>query len=162
MKVNAWVDLSRQVEVNIDAEQIRVALEEAFAAAKLPNAFDQVNAPTVMLAFAGIGSFLSGFSDELIGRLNDKQRSVIANFLQTQVDRFKAVSGKSTLPAETQPPRRIRLLNEVRSDLPFGPRLIAPARVYESSEIVVNAYGAVSVITPTGVLGIKPDEFEWI
>lgn len=58
--------------------------------------------------------------------------------------------------------RRLRLLCEVRSDLPFPPKLIAAPRVYETSEIEVNQYGAVSIKMSGGSLGIKPHEFEWV
>jgi hypothetical protein len=58
--------------------------------------------------------------------------------------------------------RRIRILREVRSDLPFPPVLVAKPRVYEADEIVINPHGAVAVKTHGGLLGIKPDEFEWI
>ena len=58
--------------------------------------------------------------------------------------------------------RRLRLLRAVRSELPFGPFLRAECRAYEPSEISVNPHGAVSVRTPQGWLGIKPDEMEWL
>lgn len=35
-------------------------------------------------------------------------------------------------------------------------------RIYEPSELSINPHGAVSVITPKGLLGVKPDEFEWV
>ena len=57
--------------------------------------------------------------------------------------------------------RRLRLLRKVRSDLPCN-TLIAQPRVYDPHEIQINPLGAVSLILPSGVLGIKPDEFEWI
>ena len=58
--------------------------------------------------------------------------------------------------------RRLRLLHDVRSELPFAPFSVAKARVYDPAEIDVNPHGAVSVMTPGGWLGIKPDEMEWI
>ena len=59
-------------------------------------------------------------------------------------------------------PRRLRLLRTVRSELPFAPFSVAKARVYDPSEIDINPHGAVSVMTPGGWLGIKPDEMEWL
>lgn len=56
----------------------------------------------------------------------------------------------------------LRLLRQVRSDLPFPPYLIAEARTYAPKEIQVNMHGAVSVLTPNGWIGVKPDEFEWV
>ncbi len=58
--------------------------------------------------------------------------------------------------------RRLRVLRQVRSELPFPPALVAEPRVYEADEIVVNQHGAVAVRTSGGLLGIKPDEFEWL
>ncbi len=58
--------------------------------------------------------------------------------------------------------KSLLLFRTVRSDLPFPPYLVAEPRVYLPHEIQVNPHGAVSVITPNGYLGIKPDEFEWI
>lgn len=58
--------------------------------------------------------------------------------------------------------KRIRLFEEVRSELPFGPFLVAAPRVYEPSEIEVNPHGAVSIKMFGGSLGIKPAEFEWV
>jgi hypothetical protein len=61
----------------------------------------------------------------------------------------------------SEPTRHLRLLRTVRSDLPFAPFLTALARVYDPAEIQVNPHGAVSVLTPGGWLGVKPDEMEW-
>ena len=58
--------------------------------------------------------------------------------------------------------KRLRLLRTVRSELPFPPFLRAEPREYEAHEIQVNPHGAVSVMTPDGWLGVKPDEFEWL
>ena len=69
----------------------------------------------------------------------------------------------ATCPAPPKGPgRRLRLLRQVNSDLPFPPFLTADARVYEPDEVSVNQHGAVSVKTPKGLLGVKPGEFEWI
>ena len=57
--------------------------------------------------------------------------------------------------------RKLRLLKAVRSELPFPPYLLAEARAYAPDEIRVNPHGAVSVKTPNGWLGIKPNEMEW-
>ena len=58
---------------------------------------------------------------------------------------------------------KLRLLQVVRSELPFPPFLVALPRVYEDSEISLNPHGAVAVMTEQGGwLGSKPDEMEWI
>lgn len=57
-------------------------------------------------------------------------------------------------------PLKTKLLHRVEADFPFlAPGCWANAGVYEAK---LNKYGAVSIETPGGLLGIKPDEFEWI
>lgn len=60
------------------------------------------------------------------------------------------------------PTDRIRLLKNIRSELPFGRRYTAVAGIYGPEQIEVNPLGAVSVKTAGGLLGVKPAEFEWI
>ena len=64
--------------------------------------------------------------------------------------------------AEPSRVNRLRLLCDIRSDLPFEPRIHAEPRVYEHHEISVNPHGAVSVLTKHGLLGVKPHEMEWL
>jgi hypothetical protein len=56
---------------------------------------------------------------------------------------------------------RIRLLRAVHSDMPD---LFPPVRIAAPGEYVaqLNRFGAVSVATANGPLGIKPAEFEWV
>jgi hypothetical protein len=54
---------------------------------------------------------------------------------------------------------RIRLLKMVRSDIPIGIPAVAMPGIYNAE---MNAHGAISVRTSTGVLlGVKPGEFEF-
>ncbi len=56
--------------------------------------------------------------------------------------------------------KRIRILQEVRGDWPFGHTHSIQPGIYEP---VINPHGAVSVKCPDGaLLGIKPNEFEWV
>lgn len=56
--------------------------------------------------------------------------------------------------------RKIRLLQWVRSDLPFGPYSVAKPGVYDAEE---NPYGALAVRDCNGeLLGVKPGEFEYV
>ena len=59
------------------------------------------------------------------------------------------------------PTSRVRLLRSLRGDFPIGHTLRADARIYETDEIYLNPHGAVSVLTPNGWLGVKPNEMEW-
>ncbi len=59
-------------------------------------------------------------------------------------------------------PLRVRMLDTVSSELPFGPQNVA----YSGGEFEcwVNSHGAVAVFIDGELLGVKPDEFkvlEW-
>jgi hypothetical protein len=54
---------------------------------------------------------------------------------------------------------KIYLPKTVRGDWPIGHHLLA-LRGYQDA--VENANGAVSVVLPDGLLGVKPDEFEHV
>lgn len=63
---------------------------------------------------------------------------------------------------EAAAPRSLRLLQHVRSESPFPPFRMAWARTYGPDEIEVNQHGAVSLRIDGVLLGVKPDEMEWI
>ncbi len=54
---------------------------------------------------------------------------------------------------------KIMILKRVRGDFPIGHHVVAEPGVYIPS---INRYGAVSVETPNGELGLKPNEFQWL
>jgi len=88
MKVTKWVECSQEVEVQIGADDIRIALSEAFGAAN-QNLEEAVNIHDILGAFQCIGAFLLAFTQEQIDMLNAKQRATIGAFLEEQGDRFK-------------------------------------------------------------------------
>lgn len=94
MRVTKWVDMGAEVEVEIGADDIGIALSEAFSAAnqQLEKA---VNIHDVLRAINNIAGFLKGISDENIGRFNDKQREFISNCLIEQGERFKQEEPKA-------------------------------------------------------------------
>jgi hypothetical protein len=55
------------------------------------------------------------------------------------------------------PRMKIYLPRAVRGDWPIGHHLVAPKGIHEA---VMNPYGAVCVVLPGGLLGVKPNEFE--
>jgi hypothetical protein len=58
---------------------------------------------------------------------------------------------------------KIRLFETVRGDWPIGHMFVAYAGVYDEGQFEVNPQGAVSVkIRDGSLLGVKPDEFEWL
>ncbi len=83
MKLTTWVDLSREVEVNIGADDIREALTESFSMVKDGTRYD------VTVALNNIGTFLNALTDEQIALLALGQRSTIEAFLRKNAERFK-------------------------------------------------------------------------
>lgn len=86
------------------------------------------------------------------------QLATYRNDLRLQEDHLGAqIRG---CPVNSNKPQRVRLLVDVRGDWPIGHLTVAPAGEYLAH---LNKYGAVSVIASDGsLLGVKPDEFEWI
>ena len=91
MKVSKVVDFTTECEVEVDADDIRLALCEAFSAANQKEE-QAVNIHTILRAFSDIGRFLQAFSDEQIARLNEAQRTTIGKFLEEQARRFGRLS----------------------------------------------------------------------
>jgi hypothetical protein len=90
MKVTKWVDFGQEVDVDIDATDIRCALAEAFAVVTRDRfEEDGPSRNDVLHAINNIGAFLKALTDEQIALLNEHQRSLTAEFLQVQADRFK-------------------------------------------------------------------------
>lgn len=58
----------------------------------------------------------------------------------------------------------IRLVRRIAADFPFLLDRSKPPCVADPGErrAFMNHYGAVSVETPGGLLGVKPAEFEWV
>lgn len=87
MRVTKWVDMGAEVEIQIGADDIGSALNEAFSCAN-QRPEEAVNIHDVLRALNDIAGFLKGISDENIARLNDKQRQLIGGFLRDQAPRF--------------------------------------------------------------------------
>ena len=54
---------------------------------------------------------------------------------------------------------KIVVLRQVRGDYPFGNHVVAEPGVYVP---FINPQGAVTVETNGEMLGLKPDEFQWL
>lgn len=87
MKVSKWVESSQEVQIEIGADDISVALSEAFARVHR-DCDDHPNRHDVLSAFSSIARFLKAFQDEHIAQLNDAQRKTIREFLLSQGARF--------------------------------------------------------------------------
>ena len=83
MKVTKWVEMSDNVTLDIGTEDIRAALDEAFA-----DADQTVNVHDILCAFNSIASFINAFTDENIAKLKPKQREIIGRFLRDAAVRF--------------------------------------------------------------------------
>lgn len=110
MKVTKWVDFGQDVEVDIDVDDIRGAINEAFS--ETEQRLEQaVNVHDILRAFSNIGSFLKAFSDENIARLNDSQRKIIGGFLQDAGARFLAQQPIGDRPDAPDAPNDGRVAN---------------------------------------------------
>lgn len=87
MRVTKWVDMGADVEIEIGADDVRRALDEAFSETEQRLEY-AVNIHDVLRAFNSIGQFLNALTDEQIALLNDAQRKVIGAFLNKAASRF--------------------------------------------------------------------------
>lgn len=99
MKVTAWVDVSQEVTVHIGAEDIRIALNEAFDEVKK----DEESIYPILRAFSAIASFLIALTDEQIELLTLAQRTTIRMFLNAQVERYSVLPGTANAEPTAQP-----------------------------------------------------------
>ena len=87
MRITKWVDIGDEVDIDIDVNDIRGALTEAFA--RTEQGFEELPTITdILRAFNVIGGFLNAFEQQHIDRLNLAQRSMIAAYLSKAADRF--------------------------------------------------------------------------
>jgi len=87
MKVTKWVEYSREVEIEIGADDIAAALSEAFA--RVPRDIDDhPSRHDVTSALNSIARFFNGMKDEHIALLTDGQRKVTYKFLTLAATRF--------------------------------------------------------------------------
>lgn len=98
MKIEKWVDLGAEVSIEIGADDVRLALAEAFEQVNKDCIFDE-EVPTiadVLYAINSIAAFLKALTPEQIARLNEKQQELTANFLREQAKRFEGETGKDS------------------------------------------------------------------
>lgn len=88
MRINKWVDMGAEVEIEISVDDVRGALAECFAAVTEDRLGEPPNIHDVTKAFNQIGAFLNAVTDEQIALLNDKQRETIGAYLTKQAARF--------------------------------------------------------------------------
>jgi hypothetical protein len=89
VKVSKWVDMGADVEVEISAEDIRVALDEMFEEITHDRlGEDGPSCGEVTRALNGMARFLNALTDEHIARLTDGQRKTVHTFLGKAAERF--------------------------------------------------------------------------
>jgi len=54
---------------------------------------------------------------------------------------------------------KIRLLKQIKSEWPFPPFLVAEPGIYKAHS---NRHGAISIMIDDHLLGVKPDEFQYV
>lgn len=88
MKISKWVDMGAEVDIQIDAHDIRAALAEAFS-----NAEDKLEErPTrqdITRALVMVSEFLNGLTDEHVALLTPTQKKITEEYLRKTADRFK-------------------------------------------------------------------------
>jgi hypothetical protein len=89
MKIIKWVDMSREIDIEIGLNDVRAVLAESFKKAGRDHTGEIVSdfAP-VLLAFNQIAMFMKAVTIEQIGMLNAQQRKTIGDFLAEQAKRF--------------------------------------------------------------------------
>jgi predicted YcjX-like family ATPase len=92
MTIKKWVEFSQEVDVHIDAEDIRGTLAEAFADAtkicRNQAGEERPNRQTVITALNGIGAFLNAMTDDMIAAMLPNQREIVSQFLLKAATRF--------------------------------------------------------------------------
>ncbi len=93
MKITKWVDFGCEVDVEVDAEDIRNAISEALACVTEHSPL--VEGPSerdVCRAFNVIAAFLNAITDEQYLSLRAAQRKVIGDYMGKAGLRFAALS----------------------------------------------------------------------
>jgi len=84
MKINKWINIEQEVELDINAEDLSTILLEEDS-----GRFAEVNGFNVALNLLGrVASVLRGIPDTLIKKMNESQLETISEFLTKQTKRY--------------------------------------------------------------------------
>ena len=86
VKVKKWVELSEEVEVQIDINDIRSALAEALQV--IVDSDEWASRYDVKRALNSISEFFDALTDEQIDLLEEKPRQMVHAYLAKAADRF--------------------------------------------------------------------------
>lgn len=89
MKITKWIDMGQEVEIHISAEDIRIALSEAFSEATKDKLGEDDNQHDILLAINSMACFLNAVEQHQIDAMKFGQRLTIEKFLRGAADRFK-------------------------------------------------------------------------
>lgn len=92
MMITKWVDMGADVEVNIDAKDIRSALSEAFEHVTRDDFDSHPTGHDVMLALNSAAAFINGLKDEHMLMLSAKSREIAAVFMEATAKRLRAIA----------------------------------------------------------------------
>jgi hypothetical protein len=90
MTVKKWVESSQEVEIQIDADDIRCALSEAFDRANPRDCDDHPNRGDVTDALNAIGGFMNGLTEEHLALLSPAAIATVAGYFERTAARLRA------------------------------------------------------------------------
>lgn len=80
MKIEKFVEISDNLEIDIDADDIRACLRESIN--------DADTKATVLNTLNNIAQFINGIPDELLNEITDKQKQIVYEFMVNAANRF--------------------------------------------------------------------------
>jgi len=83
MRIEKWIDIQREIEIELSADDISMIYREAYS--DDPKAIQQA----ILSNLNGFASYLKGIPDEIISGLGEKTRNTIFTFYNEQIMRFK-------------------------------------------------------------------------
>lgn len=87
MTIRQWVDFSQEIDVNIGADEIALAFQEAWGV--VTHAEDgKPKRDDIIRALGKVGLFFNALTDQQISDLNDKQRETVRRFLVKETARW--------------------------------------------------------------------------
>lgn len=96
MKIRKWVDMGQEVNVEVGVDDIRAALQEAFAVVTTDRLGEPgPNRAEILMAINNIGTFLKAITPAQISFLTFGQCDMIWKFLSDQAARFKVTEENS-------------------------------------------------------------------
>ena len=90
MKIRTWVDMGKEVDVDVSVEDVRACLQEAFAVVTTDRLGEPgPNRAEIMMAFNNIGTFLKAITPAQINLRTFGQCDMIWKFHTDQAARLK-------------------------------------------------------------------------